>query len=383
MPEELVEVARDLLPDLRARAAEIEMARKLPKDLSDRFARAGFYRTCIPEAVGGLEAPVALTARLIETLASGDASAAWCVFIGATSGSVVGQLLPEAAREVFATPETLICGTFAPHGRADRSGSGYRVSGRWPWGSGTQNADWILGGCLLHRDGEIERTPSGAPRTHMVLVPASEVRFHDTWYASGLCGTGSTDFEIEDVYVPEERVVGYLPVPPRAGPLWAFPQFGLLAMGIAAVALGIARAAIDELVALARAKQPAGSRRKLAERATAQADVASAEAAWRAARAFFYQAIEAAWSAAGRGGQLTTEHRLDLRLATTHATRACAGVVDLMYNLGGGTAVYRTSPLQRMFRDIHTATQHMMVAPATLELTGRLLLGLDTDVSQL
>jgi alkylation response protein AidB-like acyl-CoA dehydrogenase len=382
-PVDIVAAAGGFVDELRARADEIERARRLPRDLSDRFAQAGFYRTCVPAGFGGLEASVADSARVIETLATGDASAAWCVFIGATSGSVIARLQPAVAAEIFATPETLICGTFAPRGRAERDGEGYRVSGRWQWGSGSQNADWILGGCMLFRDGEPERTSSGAPRAHMVIVPTGQVRFHDTWHVSGLSGTGSTDFELAGVIVPQERVVGYLDVEPPPGALWAFPQFGLLGMGIAAVTLGIARAAIDELVHLAGGKQPAGSRRTLAERASTQIDVARGEALLRSARAFFYEAIDRAWEAAGRTGRLTVAHRRDLRLATTHAARSCAEVVDLMYNLGGGTSVYRTSPLQRMFRDVHVATQHMMVAPATMELTGRLLLGLETDVSQL
>lgn len=380
---DIVTTARAFVEELRTRGDEIEKARRLPRDLSDRFAHAGFYRTCVPSGFGGLESPVADTARVIETLAGGDASAAWCVFIGATSGSVIARLQPAVARNVFAKPETLICGTFAPRGRAERKGDAYRVNGRWQWGSGAQNADWILAGCMLYRDGELERTPSGTPRAHMVIVPAEQVRLLDTWHVSGLNGTGSTDFEIDEVIVPQERVVGYLDVEPPPGPLWAFPQFGLLGMGIAAVTLGIARAAIDELVELAGGKKPAGSRRTLAERASTQIDVARGEAMLRSSRAFFYEAIEAAWDAAGRTGKLAVEHRRDLRLATTHAARTCAKIVDLMYNLGGGTSVYRTSPLQRMFRDVHVATQHMMVATGTLELTGRLLLGLETDVSQL
>lgn len=380
---DVVAAARGFVDELRARADEIEAARRLPRDLSERFAEAGFYRTCVPAGLGGLEAPVAETARMIETLATGDASAAWCVFIGATSGSVLARLPESTARAVFSRPGTLVCGAFAPHGRAERAGDAYRVSGRWAWGSGTQNADWILGGCLLIRDGEPERMPSGVPRAHMALVPAGAVRLHDTWHASGLAGTGSTDFEMADVVVPPERLVGYLDVPPPPGRLWAFPQFGLLAMGIAAVALGIARAAVDALCDLAGRKQPAHSRRTLAERASTQSQVAEAEATVRAARAFYYEAIDAAWDAAGRSGRLGLEHRRDLRLATTWATRSSARAVDLMYELGGGTSVYRSSPLQRLFRDVHVATQHVMVGTGTLELTGRLLLGLEADVSQL
>ena len=154
-------------------------------------------------------------------------------------------------------------------------------------------------------------------------------------------------------------------------------------MGIAAVTLGLARAAIDALVEIAGGKTPQGSARPLAARPSAQADVSRAEATLRSARAFYYESIDRAWESACARGRIEVDHRRDVRLATTHATRASAEAVDRMYDLGGGTSVYHRSPLQRVFRDVHVATQHMMVSPATLELTGRLLLGLDTDTSQL
>lgn len=378
-----LEAARALAPEIRGRADEVEQARRLPPDLSRRFAEAGFYRMCVPEAYGGLELPPADTMRTIEVLAQADGACAWCVFIGATSGSVLAVLAPEAAREIFHRPDVLLGGVFAPHGRAVATEGGFRVSGRWPWGSGTQNADWVMGGCQLIRGGEVVRAKSGAPLSRMMIAPAGEIEFFDTWHASGLCGTGSTDFAMHDLFVPERRAAGLGTRGPLARPLYAFPQFGLLAMGIAAVAMGLARAAIDELVALAGAKTPQGSSRSLALRPAAQSDVARAEALLRSSRAFTYEVIERAWDAARADGEIGTDQRRDLRLATTHATRASAAAVDLMYELGGGTSVYRRSPLQRIFRDVHVATQHMMVSPATLELTGRLFLGLDTDTSLL
>ena len=171
--------------------------------------------------------------------------------------------------------------------------------------------------------------------------------------------------------------------PVERGPLYAFPVFGLLALGIAGVALGIARRAVDELVHLATGKTPTGSRRVLAERPVFQAQLAEGEAALRAARAFVLEAVEEAWQAATGEGRLEVRHRALVRLAATHATITAARTVDLMYHAGGGTAVYATSPLQRQFRDIHVVTQHMMVAPATLEVTGRILFGLDADTSTL
>ena len=374
--------ARELAPTLRERADEIEEGRRLPEDLSARFASAGFYRMCVPEVYGGLELPPRETMETIETLARADAASAWCVFIAATSGTVLAMLTEESARSVFTHPETMLAGVFAPRGKAVVEEDGFRVNGQWQWGSGTQNADWILAGCQVIRDGDPELQRNGSPRSRMMLVPASQVEFIDTWHVSGLSGTGSTDFAIRDVLVPETHAVGLGVDRPLPGPLYTFPQFGLLGMGIAAVALGLARAAIEELIEIAGGKTPSGSARPLAARPAAQTEVAQAEATLRSARAFYYEAIDTAWQEA-LDGALSTDRRRDIRLATTHATHACAQAVDRMYNLGGGTSVYRRSPLQRIFRDVHVATQHMMVGPSTLELTGRLLLGLETDVSML
>lgn len=373
-----VEAARALQATLRARADEIEQARRLPADLSERFAEAGFYRLCVPAAYGGLESAPAVTAETIETLARADGSAAWCVFIAATSGTALAALPPESARAVFAHERVLLSGVFAPRGVAEREGDAFRVNGEWAWGSGTQNADWVLCGCRLHEAGAPLVDAHGAPRQAMMLVPAAEVEFLDTWHVSGLCGTGSTDFAVRGALVPEACAVGVL-ARPLERPLYAFPQFGLLAMGIAAVSLGLARHAIDALIELANAKKPDGSGRTLAERTSTQSEVARAEASWRSARLFFYASLEGAWRTAQATGRLEVPERRDLRLATTHATHACAEIASAMYRLGGGSAVYRRSPLQRIFRDANVATQHMMVSPSTLELTGRLFLGLETE----
>ena len=374
--------AASLSTKLLERADEIEEARRLPQDLSKAFAAAGFYRMCVPDKYGGLELPPAETMKTIEILARADAGSAWCVFIGATSGTVISMLAGDTAREVFSHPETMLAGVFAPRGRAVVVDAGFQVEGQWQWGSGTQNADWILAGCQVIRDGKPELLRNGTPRSRMMLVPSSQVEFLDTWYVSGLSGSGSTDYAIHDAFVPTNHAVGLGVDGPLPRPLYAFPQFGLLGMGIAAVALGLARSAIDELIELAGDKTPSGGARPLATRPAAQMEVARAEATLRSARAFYYEAIEAAWQEA-LVGDLTTDRRRDIRLATTHATHACAKAVDRMYHLGGGTSVYRRSRLQRIFRDIHVATQHMLVGPATLELTGRLLLGVETDVEML
>jgi alkylation response protein AidB-like acyl-CoA dehydrogenase len=380
--------AEELAAAVAPRTDEIERNRFMPQDIADHAARLGLHRLCIPAAYGGHEAHPMVLVDVVERLARVDGSTAWCVFIGATSGVTAAFLSPEEARNFIGDPMSIVAGVFAPRGQARhavKNGvAGYSVSGRWQWGSGSRNARWIMGGALvMGEDGKPEMTPVGVPQNRMMIFPAHEVTLHDTWTVSGLCGTGSTDFEVKEVFVPSARAPSLLSDKPLDRPLYCFPTFGLLGIGIAAVALGLARGSIDALVDLAGGKTPQGSAKPLAARPKAQIDVSEAEALVRSARAWLARTIEAAWEAASREGAITVEHRRDIRLATTHAVRAATRAVDLMYTLGGGTSVYRTSVLQRHFRDIHVATQHMMVGEATLELTGRLFLGVPTNTAML
>ena len=379
-----VALARGFQPELRKRAGEIERARQIPADIATRFARSGFYRLCVPETLGGIEASPETTVRVIESLAEADGSAAWCIMIGSTTGLVAAYMPEAAAHAVFAAdPDLIVAGVFAPRGRAVDEGDTYLVNGRWQWGSGSPNARMIMGGCVIMRDGQPVLMPSGIPDSRMMMVPVGAAQFHDNWDVSGLCGTGSQDFSFNALRVPKDMSVGLMSDRPVDRPLYAFPVFGMLAAGIAAVTLGLARASIDELVRLASGKTPEGHRKPLAARTRTQEDVAEAEAILRAARAFFYESIATAWDEARKGNPLSLAARRDLRLSATYAARSSVRVVDLMYNLGGGTSVYRTSPLQRQFRDVHVASQHMMIATPTMETVGRVLLGLETDVTQL
>jgi alkylation response protein AidB-like acyl-CoA dehydrogenase len=379
-----VDAARALAPGIRDRAEHIERHRRLPAELVHAFAEAGLLRMCVPQAFGGGEVDAATMVQAIEEIAKADGSAAWCVMIGATSG-LVSAYLPEAgARDIYADPHHVTGGVFAPHGKATAVPGGYRVSGRWPFASGCEHCSWLMGGCVVLDDGRPRLLPNGQPDSRLVLFPAADVEIIDTWSVAGLRGTGSHDIAVTELFVPDGRSVSLLTDRPcQPGPLYSFPVFGLLALGIAGVALGVARSAIDELVQLAAAKTPTGSRRRLAERAMIQLHVAEAEALLRSARAFLFDAIGDAWRAAQGTRTISVAQRGLLRLAATHAVTSAAKAVDLMYNAGGGTSVYATSPLQRQFRDIHVVTQHMMVAPPTYELSGRLFLGMDTDTSML
>jgi indole-3-acetate monooxygenase len=376
--------AQRLAPRAAALGERIERERELPRELVGELLDAGLLSMCLPRALGGREARPADMVRALEELARADAATAWCAMIASTS-SLLGAYLPEReAQLIYAGGRSVIGGMFAPRGRAERRDGAFVVDGRWSFVSGITHCDWVLGGCVVHDGEEPALLDDGSPDVRLVLMPIDAVEVIDTWSVSGLCGTGSHDMTAVAQTVPAARAVSlFCDRPLHSGALYAFPLFGLLAIGIASVALGIARGAIEDLASLAGAKTPAAGRKTLAERATVQAQVARAEAALRAARGFVLGEADAAWHAAKSGGEMSERRRLGLRLAATHATEVAAEVVTAMYHAGGGTSIYDSSMLQRRFRDVHVATQHMMVAPSTWELAGRLLLGLPTDTRQL
>lgn len=363
----------------RARSAEIEAARSLPPDLAADMARAGVFRMLVPAELGGLEVHPDTMIDVLSTLGRADGATGWCAMIGATTGSLAASLPAAAARHIYGTdPDVITCGVTAPMGRAAPVEGGFRVTGRWPFGSASRNARWICGGAMvLDEAGEPARAESGAPDVRLMMFDTADVTKHDNWHVSGLRGTGSGDIEVHDLFVPADHCIVLGGRPRVDAPLYRFPTFGLLALGVASVALGLGQRALDELVDLAGGKVPTGSRRTLASRATVQVDAAKAEASLRSARALMRETVDAAWQVAEARERLTTQHKADLRLAAVNATWSAVDAVDRCYHAAGGSAIYSDSPLQRCLRDVHVATQHVMVAQPVWEITGRSRLGMD------
>lgn len=373
-----------LIASIAARAADTEQQRRLPADLAAELAAAGAFRMLVPQSLGGAEVDVATLFATLEQLGRADAATGWCVMIGGTTALISAWLPADHAAEIWADPAVITGGVFAPMGRAVVDGADYRVSGRWAWASGSANCSWLLGGAVIMDGAEMRRLPSGAPDHRMMVMRREEVELIDTWDALGLRGTGSGDMAAGDVRVPQGRSVSFITDTPRHdGPLYRFAPFGLLALGIAAVASGNALGALDDLKALAAAKKGQGSSRSLAERGVVQAEYAMALADLDAARALVHAEIAAAWGRVVAGDALDLAARARLRLAATRLTQVAARVAAKMHELAGGTSVYASHPLGRRFRDAHVATQHVMVAPPTLELAGRVLLGLPADAAML
>ena len=380
IPNTVLAAVQPLLPELAARAGEMEVVRRLPADLAQKLAQAGVFRMVTPAQFGGLQYSPRQICDAVAALAEANASAGWCAMIGATTSMNAAYMDPDMAAEIYADPDTITGGVFAPMGKAVREGDHYRVSGRWQWGSGSANCSWLCGGCTIWENGEMKRLPSGAPDARMMVFPASEATLHDTWHVMGLKGTGSGDIEVKDILVPVGRSVSLVSdTPLETGALFKFPAFGLLALGVSAVALGNARGALDAFKVLATQKKSQGSAKTLAERQVMQAAFAKSESAWRAARAYLFDEIDKVWAIAEAPGPIPMQARADLRLACTHMTRTGADICRALYDLGGGAALFESSDLQRRFRDAHAITQHIVTAPATYELTGRILFDLPTD----
>ncbi|MGH9012518.1 MAG: acyl-CoA dehydrogenase family protein [Acidimicrobiia bacterium] len=343
----------ELLPDIRRRREEIERGRRLPRDLVDQLITTGVFRLAVPRGLGGEELDPLDQTRVIETISVADGSTGWCTMIALGNGVFAGFMHERGAKEVFADPSLPTAASIAPAGAAVPTNGGFRVSGRWRFASGIEHTGWVLAGCTVMEDGTPRMAPLGIPEIAHVFMPVSDVQIHDTWNASGLCGTGSHDFEATDVFVPEERVASLFdPARHRPEPLYQMPLLPLFAPQIAAVGLGIARAALDELTTLSIDKTPTFSTSRMADKPVTQVELARAEATLGAARALLYDALDDLWQAVVAGRQPTKRQHAMCRIAAVHASetaacgthRECAGWWDVDLHL---VAVAAARPRRR------------------------------------
>ena len=379
----LLHSVRTLEPLIRAHAEEAERNRHLSQPVVAALKEAGLFRMYVPKTLGGFEVPPQVLYRVIEEISRIDGSTGWCTFIGAVIG-VFGAFLPDAvAEQVFRSdPEVVLGGALFPPGTATVCDGGYMVSGRWSYASGCHHCNWLVGGCTVFENGQ-KRFVGEAPEMRIVYVPREKATIvEDSWQVNGLAGTGSNDFMMENVFVPENYTHCLGPNMPRGkhfqGPLYTtYPLLSAFGFPMGSVALGIAQGAIDAVLELAQTKKPGGQSDLLRDRAVFHLQLADAVALVESARAWLYSSVEKAWAVAMTGRQATKEERGHLTLAAANATRSAAAATDIAYTAAGGTANYLRSPLQRSLRDIHALTQHTQTSPQQWERGGRLLLGLD------
>jgi alkylation response protein AidB-like acyl-CoA dehydrogenase len=375
----LLEAARTFRPRILAQRERIEVERRLPEDLARELAHAGFFRIFLPAAYGGLDLNPIAAAEIFEELARADASVAWCVWNGNTYWTIT-RWTKEVAQAVLSDPDTILGNSTRPSGRAQVVEDGYRVSGRWSLVSGCQFSAWFILMCMVHEDGGPRLTPSGAPEFRFMLCPAADCDIVDTWTVEGLRGTGSHDVVVQDRFVPAPYASFYTDPLVLTDPQYKLPHTSRINPGLGAMALGIARSAIETLIELAGAKRHERTSQPLTEDRGAQTRLSQAEALVGSARLFLFDTVARLWRDVQPEREVSVEARAQVRLAGWHAVTSAVQAVDLVYLTGGATSLYATCPIERAFRDVHAITQHIGAHPRILETTGRVLFGLEPDI---
>jgi len=371
--------AKELTPLIRAHADETERACRLAAPVVDALRSARLFSMGLPVSLGGTETPIPQALRTIEQIAFADGAAGWNVMIAFDTGMLAGYLRGAQARELIASISApIVANSVFPPGRLSHTAGGYRLSGRWRFGSGCQQADVFIVTATLCDDGAPATSVKGTlEMLHAAVLPAADVTILDTWHVIGMRGTGSHDYAVDNLFVPEGLVEPLRIVAPfEPGPLYAFGIFPTFGVVKTAVALGIARHAIDAFKELAMAKTPAGHTSLLRERPAVQADVARAEACVRSARAFVHETVAEAWQRVTEGNPPSIEHRAWLRLAGVDGVQRAIEAVDLMYNAAAASAIFESNPLERCFRDVHVIPAHIVVQPNVYEAAGRVFLDL-------
>lgn len=372
---EILARARAIAPLLRERAAEIERERRLPADVVEMLRGAGVFRMGFGQNWGGPELNSMEQTEVIEALSYGDAGAGWCAMIGSDSGLYAQFLDESVAKEMFTSLDMATAGLLFPTGRAELVPGGYRLTGRWQFGSGITHADWVISGAYIYRDGRPEPSPEGDPHdSKLFFVPGAAVEIVDTWHSTGLAGSGSCDYTITDVFVPEGRTVTFDTVRNGEGPL-AQPEVHMRNMP--GVPLGVARAALDYVreIAATRVSPMTGA---MADDYRTQVTIAECEADFAATRHAVYAAMRRQHDMLRAGGtldDLTPNERVALPLSRRHAFRTARSIVARLYDLLQTISIYQRSPMDRWLRDTNTMCQHVVAQDRILQSAGAYLLG--------
>ncbi len=384
---DFLSAARRLEPMVAELRDRFDEDRQLPRRLVDALHAANLFRMWLPRALGGAELPPLAFLEVIEELSRQDGSVGWCTVIPAGYARLAGALEEDVARTIFGTGMGLLVGTLNPTGKAVVAPGGYRVTGRWSYGSFIGYGDWVLGNCITADATGAGRAADGSPEFRLCLFPRADVEVFDIWHVGGLRATGSNDFQVADLFVPEQHtipLVDFQPPPRRPGPLYAVPMTSTFVSCIATVALGIARAAIEALIEIGAEKKTAGSSTVLRDKPLAQADLARAEALLGAGRAYLFGELGRMWEDAVAGRPVVVARaggRCGWRRAMRRSARSRRWIWCI--RSAGGAALFQSGRLERCFRDIHAAGQHVAVSmPANLEPVGRVLFGLPPGMAR-
>lgn len=380
--------AEALRPLVEEAADEIEERRRLPEALLDKLHEARLFRLLLPRSANGVETDPVTFFHVIETIARGDGSTAWCMSQAGGCAMTAAYLSPPVADEIFGRdPRAVLAWGPGPRVRAIECEGGYRVTGVWAFASGGRHATWLGAHCPIYQaDGAPRLGAGGRQLERTLLVPASAVEWTDIWSVVGLRGTASDQFALTDHFVRGDHTFTRDFAEPaterrEAGPLYRMSAMTCYEVGFAGVALGIARASLDNFVELAAKKVVRGGKSPIRDNAVVQTNLAQAEVGVRSARAYLLQSVAAIWKEISGGAALTVDHRITIRMASTNAIHRARDAVDFAYNAAGATAIFESHPLERRFRDIHTVTQQLQGRLSHFETVGAWMLGADADLT--
>ena len=376
--------ARSLGPALTGAADEIERNRELPASIVAALIDNGLFRLLQPRSLGGAELDPMTYVRVVEQIASHDASTGWCVEQANGCSMAAAFLDPEVVQEIFGPPDGIVA--WGPVGPAELRAvpGGFRLTGAWNFASGSHHASWLGAHVVtLGPNGEPLCRADGAEILRTLLFPKNRATMTDIWHVVGLRGTGSDRYSVADLFIPESYTVLRDPkiTPRQPGRLYCFSSSNLYALGVAGVALGIARGMVADFTELATKKVPRAARQRLCENQVIQSQLAQVEARLGSARAFLLSGLAEIWEAVGETGELSLEQNTMIRLASTWAIHQAREVVSTLYHSAGATAIFDDRPFERRFRDMHTASQQAQGQQAHYETIGRVLFGLAPDTA--
>ncbi len=380
-PVDPVSRARDLGPAIAAAADEIERTQTIPEPLISQIHAARLPRMLLPLSVGGDQVEPWVYVRAIEEISRHDGSVGWNLFV-ANSSALIAPFVPlETAQAIYADPRAIIAWGPPNQHKAQAVPGGYRVSGQWHFASGSRQANWMGAHCqVVEPDGSLRLNRFGRPTTRTLLFRKEHAQPIRDWNTIGMRGTASEGYRVTDLFVPESHS-GTREDPALrrdTGPLYAFTTPGLYAVGVAGVAFGIARAMLDEFIALAAEKTPRGLQR-LADSPVVQADVARRQANLSSARTWLIEVLKEVWDGADDVAPIGLDARIQVRLGCAHAIHTAVEVADYVYKAAGTSAIFLGTPFERRFRDIHTLSQQIQSRESHFEAVGRAMFNGDPD----
>jgi len=383
--EAIVARAEAVRPIIEAASDEIERERRLPPALLDRLHEARLFRLLLPRTSDGAETDPITFFHVIETIARGDASTAWCLSQAGGCAMAAAYLDQPVANEIFGKdPRAVLAWGPGPRVKAIECDGGYKVTGVWAFASGGRHATWLGAHCPIYQaDGSPRLDADGRQAERTMLVPATDVQWTDIWSVVGLRGTASDQFALTDHFVRTDHSItrDFEKECREPGPLYRMSALTCYEVGFAGVALGIARAALDNFVDVARNKVPRGNKSPIRHNAVVQTNLAQAEVDIRSARAYLLQSVAEVWKVLEAGDKLSVDQRIVIRMASTNAIHKAREAVDFAYNAAGATAIFANHPLERRFRDIHTVTQQLQGRLSHFETVGAWMMGAEADLT--